>query len=156
MAGKDRSWPPSDAGDWLENELTTVRLRVLDACGRTQEYLNLARAARAHASYAAMLVKLERTPEAIKYALKSFKQPTQALALARVLRESMAYDDALKIADAGLRLAADDEDDIAVSVVPLAHWLRDYAGRVGETTVALKAARAAFEHSLSLENFCAV
>jgi uncharacterized Zn finger protein len=156
MAGKGRSWPPSGAGDWLEDQLTAVRLRVLEACSRTDEYLNLARAARAHTSYAAMLVKLERTPEAIKYALKSFKQPSQTLALAKVLREATAHDDALKIADAGLGLAAEDEDDIAGSVVPLANWLRDYAGGMGKTAVALKAARAAFEHSLSLEDFRAV
>jgi len=43
-----------------------------------------------------------------------------------VLREAAAHDDALKIADAGLGLAA--EDDLAGSVVPLAHWLRDYLG----------------------------
>jgi hypothetical protein len=45
-----------------------------------------------------------------------------------------------KIADAGLGLAADDEDDLESSVVPLAHWLRDYAGGMGKTAVALKAA----------------
>jgi hypothetical protein len=133
-----------------------VRLRVLEACSRTDEYLNLARAARAHTNYAAMLVKLDRTPEAIKYALKSFKRPDQALALAKVLREAAAHDDALKIADTGLGLAADDEDHIAGSVGPLADWLRDYAGGLGKTAVALKAARAAFEHTLSLEDFRAV
>jgi hypothetical protein len=33
------------------------------------------------------------------------------------LREATAHDDALKIADAGLGLVADDEDDMAGSVV---------------------------------------
>ena len=74
VAGKGKSWPPSGQADWLDDQLTAVRLRVLEACGRTEEYLNLARAARAHASYAVMLVKLERVPEAVKYALKSFKR----------------------------------------------------------------------------------
>ena len=45
MAGEGKSWPPSGADDWLESELTAVRLRVLEAGGRTEEYLNLARAA---------------------------------------------------------------------------------------------------------------
>lgn len=80
MAGKGGSWPPSGRGDWLDDQLTAARLRALEACGRTQEYLNLARAARAHTSYAVMLVKLERIPEATKYALKSFKRPDEALA----------------------------------------------------------------------------
>jgi uncharacterized Zn finger protein len=157
MAGQGRSWPPSGAHDWLEDQLTAVRLRVLEVCGRTEEYLNLARAARAHASYACMLVKLERTPEAIAYAVKSFKRPDEALVLAKALREAAAHDDALKIADAGLGLAGDDENEMeGSSVVPLACWLRDYAGGIGRTAFALKAARVAFEHSLSLEAFRAV
>jgi uncharacterized Zn finger protein len=157
MAGKGRSWPPSGAHDWLEDHLTAVRLRVLEACGRTKEYLNLARAARAHTSYAGMLVKLERTPEAITYALKSFKRPDEALVLAKALREAAAHDDALKIAETGLGLAGDDEDEIgSSSAVPLACWLRDYAGGIGRTAVALKAALVAFKHSLSLEDFRAI
>jgi uncharacterized Zn finger protein len=156
MAGKGKIWPPSGRGDWLDDQLTAVRLRVLDACGRKQEYLNLARAARAHTNYAAMLVKLERIPEAIDYALKSFKKPAEALALATALREAAVHDDALKIAEAGLGLAGDDDDETGGSVIPLAHWLRDYAGGIGKSSLALKAARAAFDHSLSLEDFGAV
>jgi uncharacterized Zn finger protein len=157
MAGKGRSWPPSGGGDWLEDQLTAVRLRVLEACGRTEEYLNLARAAQARTSYVCMLVKLERTSEAITYALKSFKKPDEALVLAKALREAAAHDGALRIAETGLGLVRDDEDEMAgSSTVPLACWLRDYAGGIGRTAMALKAARVAFEHSLSLENFRAV
>ena len=156
MAGKSGSWPPSSADDSLGDELTAVRLRVLEACGRTGEYLNLARAARAHTSYAAMLVKLERTPEAIDYALKSFKKPNEALALAKALRQAGAHEEALKIADMGLALAGDDENETHWSDVSVAHWLRDYAGGMGRTAAALKAGRAAFERSLSLEDFRAL
>ncbi len=157
MAGKGRSWPPSGADDWLEDRLTNVRLRVLEACGRTEAYLNHARAARAHASYACMLVKLERTPEATAYALKSFKRPDEALVLAKALRDAAAHDDALKIADASLGLVGDHGDEFGVPcAVPLTCWLRDYAGGIGRTEVALKAALAAFEHALSLEDFRAV
>jgi hypothetical protein len=75
-----------------------------------------------------MLVKLERTPEAIAYAVKAFTRPDEALVLAKALREAAAHDDALKIADAGLGLAGDDENEMeGSSVVPLACWLRDYA-----------------------------
>jgi hypothetical protein len=156
MAGKGKSWPPSGRGDWLDDQLTAVRLRVLDACGRTQEYLNLAGAARAHTNYAVMLVKLERRPETIAYALRSFKKPNEALALATTLREVAAHDDALKIAETGLGLAGSDDDETNGSVIPLAHWLRDYAGGIGKSALALKAARAAFDHSLSIEDFDAV
>jgi hypothetical protein len=78
-----RSWPRSNPDNWLEDELTAVRLRILEACGRTEEYLNLARAARVHTSYAAMLVKLERTAEAIEHAPKSFRSPMRRWRLPR-------------------------------------------------------------------------
>ena len=156
MAGKGKAWPPSGRGNWLDDQLTAVRLRVLEACGRTQEYLNLARAARAHTSYAVMLVKLERMTEAIEYARKSFETPDEALALATALREAAAHDDALTIGEAGLGLAGHDDDEAGGAVIPLAHWLRDYAGGIGKPALALKAARTAFEHSLSLEDFGAV
>ena len=73
-----------------------------------------------------------------------------------MLREAAAHDDALKIADAGLGLASDGEEDMASSVVPLARWLRDYASGMGKMAVVLNAAKAAFEYSLSLEDFRAV
>jgi uncharacterized Zn finger protein len=156
MAGKRKSWPPSGQADWLDDQLTAVRLRVLEVCGRTEEYLNLARAARAHTSYAVMLVTLGRTPEAIKYALKSFKKPDEALVLAKALQEAAAPEDALMIAEAGLGLAGDVNDEMDGSVIPLAHWLREYAGGIGKSALALKAAREAFDHSLSIEDFGAV
>lgn len=156
MAGKGKIWPPSGRGDWLDDQLTAVRLRVLAACGRAQEYLNLARAARAHTSYATMLVKLDRIPEAVTYALKSFSKPEEAMALASALRDATAHDDALQIAEAGLGLAANDDGETDGSLITLAHWLRDYAGGIGKPALALKAVRTAFAHSLSLEDFSAV
>ena len=156
LMGEGKTWPPSGRGDWLDDQLTAVRLRVLEACGKKEEYLRLARAARARTSYAIMLVNLQRTPEAITYALKSFKKPDELLELAKILRNAAAHDDALKIAEAGLRLAGDDEREPDRSVVPLAHWLRDYASGIGKIDVALKAATSAFERSLSFEDFRAV
>jgi uncharacterized Zn finger protein len=156
MAGKSKAWPPSGRGDWLDDQLTAVRLRVLAACSRTQEYLNLARAARAHTRYATMLVKLGRMPEAIEYARKSFRKPDEALVLAGALRDAAVYGDALQVAEAGLGLASNNDDETDGSLIALAHWLRDYAGGIGKPALALKAARTAFEHSLSLEDFDAV
>jgi hypothetical protein len=78
-----------------------------------------------------MLVKLERIPEAVKYALKSFKKPDATLVLAKALQEAAAHDDALKVAEAGLGLAGDAGEEADGSVIPLAHWLRDYAGGIG-------------------------
>src|SRR5262249_26012310 len=132
------------------------RLRVLEACGKTDEYLRLARAANARSEYAIMLVKLKRTPEAVKYALKSFKNPDEALELCKVLRDADHAEDAITVAEAGLRLGGDRDDDELDPVVPLAHWLREFAGAARKPDLALKAAVAAFRGSLTLEDFSAV
>ena len=66
-----------------------------------------------------MLVKLERTPEATAYAVKSFKRPDEALVLPRrpAKRRRMTM---LKIADVALLFARDDENEMeGSSVVPL-------------------------------------
>lgn len=139
----------------MEAELTALRLRVLEASGKTDEYLRLARAANARSEYAVMLVKLKRMPEAVKYALKSFKNPDEALELCKVLNDADNVDDAITVAEAGLRLGGRDEE-AADSVVPLAHWLREFAGAARKPDLALKAAVAAFRGSLSLEDYSAV
>jgi uncharacterized Zn finger protein len=156
LSGEGKTWPPSGRADWAEHELIALRLRVLEASSKPEEYLRLARAARARAEYAVMLVTLKRTPEAVKYALKSFKKPDESLELAKALRDADQNDHALKVAEAGLRLAADSEREPDRSVVPLAHWLREYAGTMRQPDLALKAAVAAFEGSLSFDDFSAV
>ena len=155
LAGERKTWPASGRDDWVENELTALRLRALEACGKTEEYLRLARAAGARADYAVMLVKLKRTSEAVKYALKSFKHPDESLALTKELESAGQNDEAIRIAEAGLRLG-DVPDDASESFVPLAHWLREFAGAVRKPDLALKAAVAAFRGSLSIEDFGAV
>lgn len=164
LSGNARSWPPRGRGDPVEARLTAVRLRVLEACDRPDEYLNLAKAAGCHTSYAAMLVKLERAPEAMEYAMRCFKAPSEAHALAKALREAEEDARALAIGEAGLALegnesGAQEPDPFHVSsigpqgLVGLAHWLRDYAGALGKTKLALRAAVVAFEQTHSIEDF---
>jgi uncharacterized Zn finger protein len=160
LAGETETWPSDDTEDEEDYELTAVRLRVLDACGRWDAYLNLARAAGATTRVAAMLVRLQRIAEAIAYARDTFTGPDEALELAKVLREAGQHTDALTIAEEGLRLGPNQADDsdwsTGRSVVPLAHWLRDYAGPMGRKDLALIAARMAFEQTLSLQDYRAV
>lgn len=156
LSGEGKTWPPLGRTDCSEDALIALRLRVLEACGKTDEYLRLARAARVRARYAVMLVELKRTPEAVKYALKSFKNPDESLELAKALLDAGQNDDALKVAEAGLRLASERDRDTLHSVVPLAHWLRENAGALRKPDLALKAALAAFEGSLSFDDFNAV
>jgi uncharacterized Zn finger protein len=156
LAGERKKWPPSDQDGWVAKELTALRLRILDAYGKTEEYLRLAHAAQARAEYAAMLVKLKRTAEAVKYALKEFKEPDEALEFCKALTEAKHHDDAATVAEAGLRLRGGPDGDALESVVSLAHWLREFAGTIRRPELALRAAVAAFRGSLSLEDFTAV
>jgi uncharacterized Zn finger protein len=160
LAGQVTTWPAAGAEDWDERALTLVRLRVLDACGRTDAYLNLARAAGATTSVATMLVKLDRVPEAVAYAQAAFTRPGESLDLTKALKAAGRHDEALAIAEAGLRLGRTgrDDDDWSPgrSVAPLAHWLRDEAGAMGRRDLALTAARTAFEQTLSLQDYRAV
>lgn len=153
MAGEGKTWPLSGTADILDNELTAVRLRVLDASGHHQEYLNLARAAGHHASHAEQLVKLGRIAEAVDYGLAAFKLPDDALSLAKALREAGAHTEALKVAEAGLDLDTGEKSEWHRPVSPLAHWLRDYAGGAGRTDLALRAACRAFDCTLSAEDY---
>lgn len=164
LAGEARSWPPSGRVDGVESALTAVRLRVLEACGRSDEYLRLATAAGSHTSHAAMLVKLGRADEAMAYAHQWFKAPSEAHELAKALREVGEDARALAIAEAGLVLAGESPERHESGTFPvsdggphglaaLAHWLRDYARALGKRKLALRSAIIAFAQTHSLEDF---
>lgn len=160
LAGKGRTWPLSRTGDqggWSDlttARLTQARLRVLEISGREHEYLNLASAAGRHGDHASMLVRLGRLGDAADYARKKFRSADEVFEFARFLKENDEIDTALEIAEWGLTLSDDDEYAFKGNV--LARWLRDTAGVSGKHALALVAARAAFEQSLSLEDFEAV
>lgn len=157
LAGAAAPWPPADRDEEHDDELTAVRLRVLDAWGCTDAYMNLARAAGASTSVATMLVKLDRVPEALAYARDTFTTPGEALALAKALREAGWHDEALTIAHEGLRRAQNETDDTRWwserPGVTLAHWLRGYAADRGHRDFALTAAQMAFEQTHSLADY---
>jgi uncharacterized Zn finger protein len=99
-------------------------------------------------------------PEAMAYAQETFTVRHESLELARVLREAGRHEEALTTAAEGLRfnpnLADESNWRSGGSMVPLAHWLRDYAGAMGRRDLALTAARAAFEQTLSFQDYCAL
>jgi uncharacterized Zn finger protein len=157
LAGRGRSWPLSGNGDqrgwsdWTMERLTQARLRVLEIGGRTEEFLNLARAAARHGDHAAMLVRLRRSTDALAYARKRFRSADEVLQLSRLLKEAGEIDAALELAAWGLSLKP--EGYRLFGVVGLARWLRDSAAALGRDQIAVTAAGASFEHSLSLEDF---
>jgi uncharacterized Zn finger protein len=139
--------------------LVAARLRALAGSGRTEEYLNLARAAGDGAAFAGMLVRLGRADEAVAYAAEHVTSPLRALDLARRLRGAGHPDQALALArnGLGLRGTAAENDVLGHGpVAPLAHWLRDEANALGRPDLAREAARAAFAHTLSLADYIAV
>lgn len=179
LAGEGGPWPPAIDHDALmdplhaewedleadadplfeavdrERALTEVRLRVLDAAGRHDAYLHLARAAGQSTETALMLVRLGRIDEAVAHGRRTFRTPGESLALAQALERADRAEEAFAVAEAGLSLAATDrgEPDRARAVTPLARWLRETAGAAGRTGLALEAARAAFAASLTPEDF---
>jgi len=133
---------------WYEEALTAVRLRILERQGRFREYLHLARATGRGAEYAIMLVRLGRFEEAVEFSLRELVLAEEALRVAQALRECGRTQEALAVAEGGLRLPG--------HLWELARWLRDLASSLGETSKALQAARIAFEETLTLEDYQAI
>lgn len=133
---------------WYADGLTIARLNVLERQGRVEEYLNLAEAEGQTTLYVTMLVKAGRIDEAVAYGQECLTTTGEALALAQALRAHDHPRDALRIAERGLSLYG--------PVWPLAQWLRDFASGLGETGLALRAARAAYMESPSLADYQAV
>jgi hypothetical protein len=84
----------------------------------------------------------------VTYGLESLGMADEALILAQALREHGHLQDAPRIAERGLALEG--------NVTTLARWLRDLAAGLGNKDLALKAARATFSASLSLDDYQAV
>lgn len=134
-----------DDAPWYADHLALARLNVLERQGRTTEYLHLAEAEGQTALYLTMLVRLGRVQEAVEHAMQYMATTDEALTLAQTLREHDQPAEALKIAEHGLTLHGEK--------LTLARWTRDFAAGAGQPALALQAARVAFAHSLSLEDY---
>jgi uncharacterized Zn finger protein len=137
-----------DESDDYAQELVPIRLRVLERQGRTQEYLNLARAAGEIEGYVTMLARQGRVVEAVDEGLRSLTTANAALALAKALRERGDLDQAVRIAEHGLNLAG--------STAALGDWLADLAESLGQRDLALRAAEIAFRSAPSLSAYLKV
>jgi uncharacterized Zn finger protein len=133
---------------WYADDLATARLNVLARQGRYQEYLCLAEAEGQFERYVTMLVQLGRIQEAVDYGLRHLATTSEALALAKALREQGEIEEALRIAEHGLSLEG--------TRASLARWLRDVASGASQSERALHAAVVAFRESPSLADYQAV
>lgn len=129
--------------------LTTSRLAVLDRQGRTDEYLNLARAAGKTQTYTEMLAQNGQIEAAVDCAIEKLSTPQSVLAVAKTLRENGHPAAALRVSKHGLTVDG-------YHRATLAEWLRDRAASMDEDELALRAAIAAFEESPSVSAYQAV
>jgi uncharacterized Zn finger protein len=131
---------------WYVDDLLEARLAVLEREGRTDEYLNLARATGQSVQYATKLVDVDRVDEAVEYAHDHFSTPDDVLAVAKALRDADRPTAAIEVGRHGLTLNG-------TRNVALAEWLRDVASAHGDDETASEAAVAAFKAEPSLETY---
>lgn len=156
LDGRGRIWPLTGTSGWLEDQLTMARLAALEAMGRTEQFLNFARAAGRHSDHAMMLAKHERFDEALTVARANFRDPDNVLRLAQTLLDMHRPDEAFELAGWGLSLAVEDQGHgsaIRYGRHALARWLREAAHGASQLDLAIMAAQAAFEERLSREDY---
>lgn len=144
----------TDLGAWdgeapdFADELALIRLKILDRQGRHQEYLHLAEAEGRTEQYLTMLARLGQVEAAMTAAKTQMGSLEEAFALARVLREQGAVEQALAIAQAGLKLPGQ-----AHLKYELAGWTSELAAGLGDRSAALAARITAFKTSPSFGDY---
>ena len=128
---------------WYAEDFIRVRLNVLERQNRIEEYLNLAATADLVDAYVTKFVEEGRIDEAIEYGRHNLDSPSEALTLAKTLRNHDRPEATLELAQHGLSLEGSEKAE-------LAEWLRDRASGMGEDDLALEAAVAAFEAAPTL------
>jgi uncharacterized Zn finger protein len=131
---------PIDSGF---DDLTEVKLNVLDRQGRTEEYLALCKQEGRHLRYALKLCDLKQVAEAMKYTKKNLSTAEETLEVARRLRESRLVTEAIEIGEHGLKLKG--------SKAHLGEWLGPVEEAQGRTKQALTAWTAAFGEDPTLD-----
>ena len=96
------------AGDFAD-ELTLVRLRILERQGRTQEYIHLAEAEGQTIFYVNMLVRNGQVAQAVAEARQWTTGATEILSLAQVLVEQGERAAALDVAGHGLDMTGQED-----------------------------------------------
>jgi uncharacterized Zn finger protein len=130
--------------------LGAIRLRILQAQERFDEYLNLAKDADFFTEYVNMLLQLGRDDEAIA-AAENVDDENDAFEIAQKLLEHGFEKEALYIANKGLQLQK--EDAKRYRSTDLADWTASLAERLGETGILLNATIIAFKLTPSLADY---
>jgi uncharacterized Zn finger protein len=154
LHGRGANWPTDATSDWSESALVQARLAALEAMGRTDEYLRLAKATGRTGEVCVMLVKCGRSDEAIALARTGLHDPGPAHRLAQALWDAGRHEAAFDLAAWALALPRD--RSTSADRYALACWLRTEAEARRRLDLAVLAARAAFEEFHSLEDYRAV
>lgn len=131
--------------DSITQSLTRAKLNVLERKGRIEEYLALCLREGEHLRYALKLCELGRVSEAAEHGLKNLSFADEALMLAKALREKGYVDDAIKIAEEGLKLEG--------RKASLGEWLAPLEEAQGRNTQALEAWMAVISDRPSLATY---
>ncbi len=134
---------------YFADNLTRIRLEILERQGRVQEYLNLAQAEGQHHFYVRMLVQLGQYELAFQEAFELLTDPGEILDVAKTFWEHGQTTYALALGEHGLQMKPSWPDDD----VYLAQWLRDRAEEAGHLKLARKAAWKALKLSVTPENY---
>ncbi len=123
------------------DELTLVRLRILERQGRMQEYIHLAEAEGQTGLYVNMLARSGQVAQAVAEARQWTQSPAAILSLAKVLVEQGERAAALDVAGHGLDMTGQE------SKTELARWTVALAQGADDLPLALRAAQTAFTSS---------
>jgi uncharacterized Zn finger protein len=130
--------------------LGAIRLRILQAQERFDEYLNLAKDADFFTEYVNMLLQLGRDDEVIA-AAENVDDENDVFEIAQKLLEHGFEKEALYIANKGLQLQK--EDAKRYRSTDLADWTASLAELLGETGILLNAKIIAFKLTPSLADY---
>ena len=130
--------------------LAKIRLRILEKRKQYQEYLYFAQAEGQYMDYLNMLVRQERTDEALEEALENVSDPYRIHALARTIAQHGFIGKAFTLAKHGLALERER------GKATLAKWLRDEAKNHQRADLALWAAQRSLTEEVVLDNYQAL
>ena len=136
-------------GNDLEG-LGYLRLKILEAQERFDEYLNFAKAANFFTSYVNMLTHVGRVDEAIATA-ENVQNEDDAFEIAKAFLEHGFENEALYIANKGLQLQ--EEDANRYRSFDFADWTALLAERLGETGIFLNAKMIVFKLKPSIADY---
>jgi uncharacterized Zn finger protein len=134
-----------EAPDFAD-DLALIRLAILLRQERYQDYLYLAEAEGQTVQYLTMLARLGRIEEAMTAAQTQMSTMEEAFALAKMLRQQGAIEQALEIAQAGLTVSGTCLYDLGI-------WTGDLAEELDRPEIALTARFAAFEAKPSFQDY---